>query len=102
MHPDDNPPGGPPGGPGLKTYIGVHIVKPHEPPPAVPVSPDDDKPGVPNPATGEPGPPGTVAWQGNTPVDGVGQSMRDYHAARKDRPATPGAEPAAVPASPPG
>ena len=63
--------------------------------PAVPVTPDDWAPGAPHPVTGDPGPPGTVAWQGNTPVDGVGQDMDVYQRTR------PKATAAAPPTTPP-
>ncbi len=41
--------------------------------------PDADKPGVPHPVTGEPGPPGTTGWVENMPVNDAGMDMNTYH-----------------------
>ena len=39
---------------------------------------DDGKHGVPHPITGAAGPPGTVDWIGETPIDAIGQDMNVY------------------------
>ncbi len=72
----------------------------HEPEPAA-----ADKPGVPHPVTGEPGPPGTTGWVENMPVNDAGMDMHTYHAtlkarAARDKPApAPAAKPTPEPES---